>query len=64
MFAIFTGKHLCWSLCLIKLKAQLFSYEYCKIFKNTYSEDCLRKVASEVKRKIAFGMISLFYVKI
>ena len=45
-------------------KVEGAAVEYCKIFKNTYSEDCLRKVASEVKRKIAFGMISLFYVKI
>ena len=38
-FTIFTGKHLCWSLFLIKLQlyeketlTQLFSSEYCKIF--------------------------------
>ena len=31
-FAIFTGKHLCWSLFLIKL----FSWEYYEIFKNTF----------------------------
>ena len=31
-FTIFTGKHLCWSLFLIKLQAfRLFSCEYCKI---------------------------------
>ena len=36
-FAIFTGKHLCWSLFLIKLTpTQLFSCEYWKIFKNTF----------------------------
>ena len=47
-------KHLCWSLFLIKLQAfraatllkeiltQVFSCEYCKIFKNTYSEEYLR----------------------
>ena len=53
-FAIFTGKHLCCSLFLIKLHAfrhaiyeketvtQVFSYEYCEIFKNTYFEKHLR----------------------
>ena len=48
-FAIFTGKHLCWSLFLIKFQVvrpatfflkktptQVFFLEYCKIFKNTY----------------------------
>ena len=42
-FSIFTGKHLCWSLFLIKLQAfkketpaQVFSCEYCEIFKNTF----------------------------
>ena len=47
-FAIFTGKHLCRSLFLIKLQCwrpatllkrdstQVFSCEYCKIFKNTF----------------------------
>ena len=54
IFAIFTGKHLCCSLFLIKLQAfrhaiyeketvtQVFSYEYCEIFKNTYFEKHLR----------------------
>ena len=45
-FAIFTGKHRCWSLLLVKLHAynfikketptQVFSYEYCKLFKNSF----------------------------
>ena len=49
-FAIFTGKHLCWSLFLIKLKLQAFrpatllkrdsntdvSCEYCETFKNSF----------------------------
>ena len=41
-FAIFTGKHLCWSRFLIKLPSglkaptQMFSCEYCKIFKNSF----------------------------
>ena len=46
-FTIFTGKHLCWSLYLIKLQdwrlvfslketpTEVFSYEYCKTFKNS-----------------------------
>ena len=42
-FAIFTGKHLCWSLFLMKrlLKQAatlLFSDEYCKTFNNTFFE--------------------------
>ena len=43
-FAIFTGKHLCWSLFSIKLRpealqetlAQIFSSEYSEIFKNSF----------------------------
>ena len=42
-FTIFTRKHLCWSLILIKLQAlipvtstQLLSFEYCDIFKNSF----------------------------
>ena len=36
-FAIFTGKHLCWSLFLIKRDAtQVFCYEFCEILKNTF----------------------------
>ena len=47
-FAIFTGKHLYWSLFLIKLEdwrlvfllketpTQVFFYEYCKIFKDSF----------------------------
>ena len=54
-FAIFTGKHLSWSLFLIKLQGlrpaillkrdstQVFSCEYCEIFKNTYFEEHLRR---------------------
>ena len=39
-FAIFTGKHLCWNLFLLKLQAwrpptQVFSCKYCEIFKST-----------------------------
>ena len=40
-FANFTGKHLRWSIFLTKLQAlrsptQLFSYEICELFKNTF----------------------------
>ena len=40
-YAEFTGKHLYWGLFLIQLQAletpiQVFSYEFCEIFKNTY----------------------------
>ena len=34
-FAIFTGKHLCWNLLLInEAPKQVFSCEYCEIFKS------------------------------
>ena len=46
-FTIFTGKHLCWSLFLIKLPAFRFSCEYCEIFKKTYLEKHLWTAASE-----------------
>ena len=53
-FTIFTGKHLCSSLFLIKLHANLFkkgsntgvSCEYYEIRKNTYFEKHLRTTAS------------------
>ena len=53
-FAIFIGKHLCWSLFLIKLQAwryhrclidaltQVLTYEYCEIFKNSFFMEQLR----------------------
>ena len=56
-FAIFTGKHLCWSLFLMKLQAwrpaillkrdptQVFYYEYLEIFKNTFSEKHMQTAA-------------------
>ena len=58
IFAIFTGKDLCWSYFLIKLQAWRsailikrdpttgISWEYCKIFKNTYFEVQLHMAAS------------------
>ena len=49
-FAIFTGEYLCWSLFLIKsFKAtwlQVFSCEYCGIFKITCFEEHLQMAAS------------------
>ena len=51
-FVILKGKHLCWSLFLIKLQAsrpptQLLSCKHCKIFKIAYFEENLRAAASE-----------------
>ena len=52
-FAIFKGKHLCWSLFFIKrFKKRLqHTCEYCEIFKSTYLEEHSRMAAS-VKIKI------------
>ena len=54
-FANFIGKHLCWSLFLIKLQArrpktpiQMFSCEICEILRNTYFEEHLRTTTSKV----------------
>ena len=45
---IFTGKHLCWSLFLIKLQAwRIYSCEYFKIFKNSFIYRTLLLVAFE-----------------
>ena len=46
-FAMFTGKHLCWSLFFHKeTPAQVFSSEYCEIFKSISSEEHLRTAVS------------------
>ena len=46
-FAIFTSKHLCWRLFLIKRDSNTgISCEYCEIFKNIYFEEHLRTAAS------------------
>ena len=52
-FAIFTRKHLCWSLLvslestlLKKTPIQIFSREYYEIFKNTYFKEHLRTTTS------------------
>ena len=42
-FAIFTGKHLCWSLFLKETLIKVFSCEYCEIF-----EKNLRTTASAI----------------
>ena len=42
-FAIFTEKHLCWGLFLIKVQ---ISCEYCGIFKHIYFVEHLRTAAS------------------
>ena len=54
-FAIFTGKRLCsffnknagLQLYRKETPAQVFSYEFCQIFKNTFIEEHLSTVASE-----------------
>ena len=58
-FSILTGKYLCSSLFLIKLRpfrsatflkrdlTQVFFWEYCEIFKNAYFKEYLWKAASE-----------------
>ena len=58
-FANFTGKHLCWSIFIIKLQAfnlqvfkketpaQVLSCEVCETFKNNYFEEYLQMAASE-----------------
>ena len=58
-FANFTGKHLCWSLFLIKLQAwrlavstlstltDVFPCKWCKTFKNTYFEEYLRLLLTD-----------------
>ena len=35
-FSKFTGKHLHWSLFYLSYRSQLFSCEFCEIFKNAY----------------------------
>ena len=51
--AIFTGKHLGWSLILLKYPpTQVFSCEYCEIFKNIYFEEHLRTAASDLNESV------------
>ena len=73
-FANFTGKHLYWSLFLIKLQAfnlrlqketptQVCSCEYCDNFKNIYLEERLRAAASalEVSLFVLYRGVVRFY---
>ena len=60
-FSEFTGKHLCQSIFFNKVEglnfikketlAQVFSYEFCEISKNTFSYTTPPVVASEAARK-------------
>ena len=67
-FANFAGKHLCWSLFLIKLQTfsalQTFSFEICKVFKNTYLEEYLRTTDcfSDLKHGIWVFHNSMFFL--
>ena len=62
-FTIFKGKHLCWSLFLIKLQAwrpiETFSYEYYEMFKNTVFAEYLQTAASEFIQLIVLFTIFL-----
>ena len=59
IFAIFTGKHLCWSPCnkiaglktsiVIKKRLQVFFCEYCKIFKTPISKIIYERLFLKVK---------------
>ena len=67
-------KHICWSLFLIKLQVfslqlylketstQVFSCEYCVIFKNTYFKEHLRMAASglSINYLLTFGYICYY----
>ena len=58
-FAIFSGKHLCWSLFLIKL----FSWEYCEIFKNTFLKNISKHLLlkwAKTKKKTQGSFVLLF----
>ena len=53
-FAILTGKHLCWSLFLQKeTSTQVFFFEYCKIFKNSFFYRKPLMAAFELKSNIS-----------
>ena len=45
-FTKFIGKHLCQSLFFSKVAAQSFSYQFCEIFKNTFSTEHLPTTVS------------------
>ena len=48
-FAIFTGKHLCWSLLLIKLQA--FSCGYCEVLGTVFFKTILARNFIKLERK-------------
>ena len=45
-FAVSTGKHLCWSLFLVRLQYRRFPVRIVEIFEKTYFEEHLRTAAS------------------
>ena len=55
-FANFTGKHLCWSLFLIK-SAKVCSCEICKIFKNTFFDRAPTVAASALYKIENFAVL-------
>ena len=55
-FVNFTGKHLCWSLFLIK-SAKVFSYEIYKIFKNTFFDRAPPVAASALYKIENFAVL-------
>ena len=67
-FVNFAGKHLCWSLFLIKLQTfsalQTFSFEICEVFKNTYLVEYLRTTDcfSDLKPGIWVFHDSMFFL--
>ena len=69
-FAKFTGKHLCQSLFFIKKKinfikketlAQVLSCKFCKISKNTFSENTSRRLLLTVVRDISNAFYSAWH---
>ena len=56
----FTGKHLCWSLFLIRDSIQVFSSEICEIFKNTFFEEQLQTTVSETPEVYKGTCIRIF----
>ena len=72
-FAVFTGKHLRWSLFVIKLEAlqlfykeaptQVFSCEYCKFFKDTNLKNIYKWMLLNINVIVLFNQVfCLFFV--
>ena len=62
MLLLFTEKHLCWDLLLLKLQAwRLVSY---KIFKNIYFEKLLRTFASTTLNASFLGLLKQDLVRL